>query len=90
MMKLDNSTFELGKMAVTEKAQGKKIGKKLLLTSIGFAVEEGAKKVVLSTHPKLTAAVNLYQSIGFKRINMPKVSTYKRAVFMMELDLTTG
>ena len=89
MIKADNSVFELAKMAVTEKAQGKQIGKKLMLTCIGFAVEKKAKKIILSTNPKLTAAVNLYRSVGFKKVNSKKNSVYKRALFLMELDLTS-
>jgi N-acetylglutamate synthase-like GNAT family acetyltransferase len=90
MIKIDDSIFELAKMAVTEKAQGKQIGKKLMLTCIGFAVEKNAKKIILSTSPKLTSAINLYQSIGFKRTdkkNTPLV--YKRKLFTMELGLTS-
>lgn len=88
MIKVDDSTYELAKMAVTEKARGKQIGKKLMLTSIGFAVENNAKKVILSTSPKLEAAINLYRSVGFKRTKTSYPSSYKRELFMMELDLT--
>ena len=90
MIKIDDLTFELAKMAVTEKAQGKQIGKKLMLTCIGYAVEKGTTKIILNTSPKLTAAINLYQSIGFKRIEKTDTSVYKRALFTMELDLSSG
>lgn len=89
MIKVDISTFELIKMAVTEKAQGKQVGKKLMLTSIGYAVEKGANKIELSTSSKLTSAISLYQSVGFKRIRKSVPSAYKREIFMMELDLTS-
>ena len=42
VIKIDDSMYELAKMGVTEKAQGKQIGKKLALTAIGYAVEKGA------------------------------------------------
>ena len=90
MLKVDDLVFELAKMAVTEKVQGKRIGKKLMLTCIGYAVEEGAKKIILYTSPKLTTAINLYLSVGFKRTEKKNTSSvYKRKVFTMELDLTT-
>lgn len=89
MIKIDDSTFELAKMAVTEKIRGKQIGKKLMLTSIGYAVEKGATKIELSTSPRLTSAINLYQSVGFKRIFKSPPSAYKRKIFMMRLDLTS-
>jgi len=87
MIKVDDSTFELTKMAVTEKARGKQIGKKLMLTSIGYAVEKSATKIELSTNSKLTSAINLYRSVGFKRIRKSPPSAYKRKIFMMRLNL---
>ena len=89
MIKVDDSTFELAKMAVTEKEWGKQIGKKLMLTSIGFAVEKRVAKIELSTSPKLTSAINLYQNVGFRRIRKSPPSAYKRKLFMMRLDLNS-
>jgi len=53
VLKIDDTTYELAKMGVTEKAQGRQIGKKLTLTAIGYAVEKGALKLKLYTSSKL-------------------------------------
>ncbi|MFO7446533.1 MAG: bifunctional helix-turn-helix transcriptional regulator/GNAT family N-acetyltransferase [Ignavibacteriaceae bacterium] len=86
-VKLDNKTFELSKMAVTEKAQGKQIGKKLALVVIGYAISHGAKSIVLETSRKLTAAVNLYERLGFIYAPLDKKSKYQRTNIMMRLEL---
>lgn len=88
VLKKDSSTYELTKMAVTKKAQGKQIGKKLALTSIGFAVEMGAKRLILSTSYKLVAALNLYKTLGFVEIQKENDERYKRELIHMELELT--
>jgi DNA-binding MarR family transcriptional regulator len=86
--KVDDITYELTKMAVTEKAQGKQIGKKLALTVIGYAVNKGAKKIILSTNPKLAAALNLYRKLGFVNVVVKNEPRYKRELIHMELNLT--
>ena len=88
VQKIDDLTYELTKMAVTEKAQGKQIGKKLALTVIGYAVDKGASKITLSTNPNLAAALNLYRKLGFVNFVMKNEPRYKRELIHMELDLT--
>ena len=88
VQKIDESTYELTKMSVTEKAQGKQIGKKLALTVIGYAVDKGASKITLSTSPKLTAALNLYRKLGFVNVIVKNDRRYERELIHMELDLT--
>ncbi|MGD8306195.1 MAG: bifunctional helix-turn-helix transcriptional regulator/GNAT family N-acetyltransferase [Ignavibacteria bacterium] len=87
VLKKDPETYELTKMAVTKKAQGKQAGKKLALTSIGFAVEKKAKRMILSTSHKLVAALNLYRNLGFEEISRGEDKRYKRELIHMELDL---
>lgn len=87
VLKVDDSIYELAKMAVTEKAQGKQIGKKLALTAIGYAVEKGASKLELCTSSKLIAAQNLYRVLGFKEVKGKSDNRYKRKLIFMELDL---
>lgn len=86
VQKVDDITFELTKMAVTEKAQGKQIGKKLAFTVIGYAVDKGANKLILSTSPKLVVASNLYKKLGFVEL-IKKDNRYERELIHMELDL---
>ncbi len=87
VIKINNSSYELAKMGVTEKAQGKQIGKKLALTAIGYAVEKGASKLRLYTSNKLTAAQNLYRGLGFTEVKEKPNHRYKRELILMELDL---
>ncbi len=86
-IKTDRETYELAKMAVAEKAQGKQAGKKLALAVIGFAWSKKAKYVTLETSSKLVAAVNLYKSLGFQTVIEKSESKYKRKVFKMMLEL---
>lgn len=87
VLKVDRKTYELQKMAVTEKAQGKQIGKKLGLTAIGFAVSKRAKKLVLDTNHKLTSAMQLYRELGFVTVPFEYDDKYKRELIRMELNL---
>jgi DNA-binding MarR family transcriptional regulator len=87
VQKVDDTFYELTKMAVAEKAQGKQIGRKLALTVIGFAVQKGSSKLILSTSPKLVAATNLYRKLGFVEV-VKEDYRYERELIHMELDLT--
>ncbi len=86
-VKIDKHTFELSKMAVTKKAQGKQAGKKLALSVIGFAFSKNAKFVTLLTNKKLFAAINLYKQLGFEPDPAKEKTNYKREVFRMTLLL---
>lgn len=68
LMKVDDSTYEIGKMAVTEKHQGKGIGEKLLHHSVQQAKLLGLKKLILYSNKRLTAAINLYRNTIFWRL----------------------
>lgn len=61
LLKLDEDTFELGKMASTATVQGKGLGKKLLQHCIDEATAAGAKKIILYSNTKLDAAIHLYK-----------------------------
>lgn len=89
---VDNETFEIAKMAVTERAQGKQVGKRITDALIDKARKEGAKRIVLKTDNKLWAAVNLYRKAGFRVTVGEKVKTtgiYEREKYgiTMKLDL---
>ncbi|MBK8450107.1 MAG: GNAT family N-acetyltransferase [Saprospiraceae bacterium] len=87
LLKIDEFTFELGKMAVTENAQGNGIGNKLIEHCLQKAKELGAKKVILFSNTKLIPAINLYKKYGFKECEFNN-SHYKRSNIKMELCLT--
>jgi len=87
VIKIDRKTYELTKMAVTEKVQGKQAGKKLGLTVIGFVVSKRGKRIVLDTNLKLTAAIQLYHKLGFVTVPFEYDNKYKRELIRMELNL---
>jgi DNA-binding MarR family transcriptional regulator/N-acetylglutamate synthase-like GNAT family acetyltransferase len=89
LIKHDKYTYELTKMAVKRSAQGHQAGRKLALAAIEKTKSSGAKKVVLLTSPRLTAAYNLYHSLGFVELSgdQPWTTPYHRGGIPMSLDL---
>jgi DNA-binding MarR family transcriptional regulator/predicted GNAT family N-acyltransferase len=86
LIKSSDTFFELAKMAVDEKHQGKQIGKKLAIVAIEKAREMGAKQLFLESNRKLTPALNLYKSVGFREVKL-RDSPYERADIQMLIDL---
>lgn len=68
MIKYDDDTFELAKLAVTEDFKGMKIGNQLIERCLLFAKEQSAKKIILYTNHKLIPAIRLYNKYGFKEV----------------------
>lgn len=83
LIKLDDTAFELAKMAVTASAQGRGLGKRLLEHAIAYAEREGARKLVLYTSRKLLPALHLYHRHGFVEVPLDH-SGYERAEVKME------
>jgi len=89
LIRHDRYTYELTKMAVKRSAQGQQVGRKLALAAIEKAKKSGARKVVLLTSPRLTAAYDLYRSLGFLELSgdQPWATPYHRGGISMSLDL---
>ena len=87
-MKDSNYDFELAKMAVSPKMQGKRIGWLLGQATIDKAKEIGASKLYLESNTVLKPAINLYEKLGFKEI-IGYSSPYKRCNIQMELILNS-
>jgi len=87
LLKMNESTFELAKMSVTEKHQGKSIGKKLCLTAIDYARNNNFKNIFLESNSKLTPALNLYKKLRFRLLPEKESSHYKRSDVKMMLNL---
>jgi ribosomal protein S18 acetylase RimI-like enzyme/predicted transcriptional regulator len=89
LVKHNENTFELAKMAVSKKARGHQVGRKLALAVIDRAKTLGAKNLILLTNPRLEAACNLYRSLGFKEMSeIPKwVTLYSRGGIAISIDL---
>ena len=85
-MKDPEYDFELAKMAVSPKAQGKNIGYLLGQAVIEKARALGAKKLYLESNTMLTPAINLYHKLGFQKI-AGHYTPYERSNIQMELNL---
>lgn len=86
LIKMDDKTYELAKMAVSPQAQGKHVGWLLGLAILQKARELGAEKVYLESNTILKPAINLYHKLGFERI-VGATSPYKRCNIQMEVIL---
>jgi ribosomal protein S18 acetylase RimI-like enzyme len=82
LLKIDDDTYELGKMAVTESAQGLGIGKILMDHSLKIAKQIGAKNVVLYSNRSLGPAIHIYKKYGFVEIEL-EAGHYERANIKM-------
>lgn len=80
---LTGTVYELTKMAVNEKFQGKKIGRALAEAAIARAKSSGAEKIILYSNTMLEPAIALYKNLGFREI--PVDGPYKRTNIKMEL-----
>lgn len=84
-----DGVFELSKMAVAPAQRGRGIGRRLLAAAIERARALGASSLFLGSNRRLTAAVALYESAGFKHVPRDTVGPlpYSRADVFMELRL---
>ncbi len=89
LVRHDKKTYELAKMAVTEKARGRQAGKKLALAAIEKARSLGARNILLNTSTKLEVANNLYRQLGFVQTfsETDQSSRYKRPTITMKLNI---
>lgn len=87
LIKLEENIYELGKMAVSPKFQGQKIGQKLMQFCIDFSKEQGWRKLTLYSNRILENAIYIYLKYGFKEINMEEHPPYQRSNIKMELYL---
>jgi ribosomal protein S18 acetylase RimI-like enzyme len=74
-------------MAVLPAARGRKTGWLLLEHMEDFAVQEGLKRLFLSTTPFLTQAIRLYERFGFRRIAAGPHDLLGTPLFTMEKTL---
>lgn len=87
LIKKDETHYELAKMAVTQKARGRKIGQQLLTAALTTAKNLDAKLVTLESSTKLKAAVSMYEKFGFQHVEPDIPSKYESADVFMTLTL---
>ncbi|MEM9000357.1 MAG: bifunctional helix-turn-helix transcriptional regulator/GNAT family N-acetyltransferase [Bacteroidota bacterium] len=78
--------YELAKMAVSPKAQGKGIGYLLGKAVIAKAKALRAKRLFLESNTRLAPAIALYHKLGFKKVT-GIATPYERCNIQMELRL---
>ena len=83
LLKIDGTTFELSKMAVTDGVQGLGIGNKLMKHAVKIAKEKGIKKLILYSNRKLLPAIYLYKKFDFEEVPLED-GVYERADIKME------
>ncbi len=79
--------MELVKLAVHPTARGRGIARRLTETCLAHARRQGAQRVVLVSSSRLSAALRLYESLGFVHRPLPDTVPYETADVYMELDL---
>ena len=87
LMKMEEGIYELGKMAVDENHQGKKIGQRMMEFAIDFGRQRAWRKIILYSHTKLGPAIYIYRKFGFVEIDLEKDTPYLRSNIKMELVL---
>ncbi|PRZ19836.1 GNAT family N-acetyltransferase [Flavobacterium granuli] len=83
LIKIEETAFELSKMAVTDGLQGLGIGKKLIKHCIEVAKEQQIGKLILYSNRSLKPAIHLYKKFGFEEIDLEE-GIYERADIKME------
>jgi DNA-binding MarR family transcriptional regulator/N-acetylglutamate synthase-like GNAT family acetyltransferase len=88
LIKMDDPVYEyeLAKMAVSPKAQGKSVGYKLGSAIVEKARSLGAHNLYLESNTILKPAIGLYQKLGFKKV-AGRATPYERCNIQMELML---
>jgi len=89
LMKENEKSFELTKMAVAPNQRGKKIGQKLMQYCIDFAKENNFDRLFLYSNTKLENAIYIYRKYGFIEVPVEKDSPYNRSNIKMELLIIT-
>lgn len=87
MIPAGEGVFELTKMAVAPRFQGRGLGDRLIERCIEFASERAAASVFLESHRSLQPALALYRKHGFVEVPGDPNSEYARADIRMGIDL---
>lgn len=84
--KITPGVYEVAKMAVEENYRGAGIGRRVLEHAVSEAARLGANRLYLETNNRLTNAIHLYESVGFRHLDPQRVkpSPYNRANVFME------
>jgi putative acetyltransferase len=86
---IDADTGEMKRFYVRPPFRGRGIGRELAGAVVEAARRIGYRRLLLDTHPTMTAAIALYRSMGFRE-TAPYRSIPVREEIFMELDLANA
>lgn len=86
LLKKSETIYELGKMAVADKAQGHGIGTILLEHCLTVAKQKQIPTLILYSNTILKSAIHLYRKYGFEEIELES-GLYERANIKMKKHL---
>lgn len=87
LIRIDQTAYELAKMAVDKSMRGRGIGRKLLAATVAYARDLGAEMLLINTNTKLANAIHLYRDAGFLPSNDARQHRYGRSDVFLELRL---
>jgi ribosomal protein S18 acetylase RimI-like enzyme len=87
LIRMDDRTLELAKMAVDPRHRGMGLSNKLMDACIDYARQAGIRSIVLESNTKQAAALGLYRKYGFREIPLDPNSHFSRANIRMELAI---
>ncbi len=89
LIPMGDGVYELSKMAVSPQFRGQGLGRRLILHAIAEVRRLGATSLFLGSNTRLTAAVRLYESVGFQHVSPDSLppNPYSRANVFMQMKL---
>lgn len=83
LLKKSETVYELGKLAVSDKAQGQGIGTILIEHCLNMAKQKQIKTLILYSNTILQSAIHLFRKYGFEEVQLES-GVYERANIKME------
>lgn len=83
LLKKSETVYELGKLAVSDKAQGHGIGTILIEHCLNIAKQKQITTLILYSNTTLQSAIHLFRKYGFQEVELES-GVYERANIKME------
>ena len=83
LLKKSETVYELGKLAVSDKAQGHGIGTILIEYCLNIAKQKQITTLILYSNTTLQSAIHLFRKYGFEEVELES-GVYERANIKME------
>lgn len=81
---IENETWEICKLAADAKFKGRGAGNAVFEQCMKYAIERGAKKLLILSNSSLKTALHIYYKHGFKQVQL-KDCEYERGDIAFEL-----